>query len=225
MFVSSRLSAFPWSLPITPAEWTLVPRIQELANGLIRTKYSDGVWFQCGTKLNQNDWYITALRWAREIYKAEINFSIDGNRMLATILQESRADFCALGKTPRQMAFKYKYLKPHGRTFSYPKEQVLRFLNSKVWTRRKQEADLGLCQILYPKYSHGYIADQIMTLETGIKHCAMFAAYDITKGKGDPWQAWRGGKFCSQRNNTLKWWIRDIMKLCNGPYPCRLQRK
>lgn len=182
-----------------------------LIQGILNSKRKDKVWFQCGEKVPQAQWYAKAKEVAEVCVSTARMHGVDPVGQLATWQQESRLDPCAIGPGARNFAIRKGWL-PKKRIISYKKEQVLAVLEHPVFKASFKTVDLGLAQLLYPWFTSGASQSEILSLE-GAKASAQELARRGQRWKTDePWITWPG-KPSKARKVKIEWWVHTIMEI------------
>lgn len=152
-------------------------------------------WFVCGKRLTEEQEKEESARVAYKVIQERnrINTNIDVYGIVATMINESGLDRCAIGRDPRNWAIAKNIIKPSRQSISVPEERVLAAVRHKNAARAFPGGfDLGLCQILHRFYD-GDPAD-MLALNSGIRICVLeMNARAQFYRTNEPWYFWRGG--------------------------------
>lgn len=183
-----------------------------LIKGIMTSKVKEGRWYQCGEVVPREDWYNKAVEIAEACVYTARPLGVDPVGQLATWQQESRLDPCALGKHPREWAVREGLLKAKKNTLSYTKQEVKKVLGNPKFKASFPVVDVGLAQLLYPRYTRGADIDEMLSISG-----AIYSAKELEyRGKRwrteEPWITWPGHK-SQARKNTINWWVYRVMEI------------
>lgn len=161
----------------------------------IYKRQSKNPWFVCGERLTEERQKKEISRIAYLVVQERnrINRNLDIYGIIATMMNESNLDRCAIGKNPRNWAISKNIIRPSRRNISVPEADVLAAVRHKNAARAFPGGfDLGICQILH-RFYEGDPAD-MLKLGSGIRICVleMSARAQFYK-TNEPWYYWRGG--------------------------------
>jgi hypothetical protein len=178
---------------------SLDPDVQRFARGILAWKNGEGngVWFECGRQYTKAEMEEAAQEYGQHIIRVSRFFNINPWGIATTIAKESGFDRCAVGKFTRDWARSKGLLpgripKHYRRTISHAKDDVLKALDDAEWRRNWRNVDLGLCQILYPRYYRGDPAD-LLSIEPGLDiQVKLMKTWENTYNTDKPWLFWLG---------------------------------
>lgn len=186
-----------------------------LVKGILTSRAKDGVWYQCGLKIPEEQWHSKAVEVARACITSAKPYGIDPVGQLATWQQESRLDPCAIGVGPRKWALRHGLLKAKKTTISYTKEEVKKVLENPWFQRNFKRVDLGLAQLLYPAFTRDATVDEILSME-GAKYSAIELDHRSKMWRTDePWITWQGNRPESKakRKAAINRWVYKVMEI------------
>ena len=209
--------------------------IRRITRAIYTSKRKAGVWYQCGKRIEREDWWASAEEWSIQIWTRHRETGQPLRDFLGVAAQESGFDPCALGPHPRDWAYRNGLLKPSKLTISHQADDVLALINSPAWQRHTAGiADLGAYQVLHPRFTgrtrginlsalpeelqddQDYLRAldpaEVMTVTgsvlSGARQLAIRAARFGTDRPGATWP----GRYSPRYRQRIDWWVDRIME-------------
>jgi len=185
----------------------------KLRQGILKAKAKVGIWYQCGQKVTYEKWYSQAQEIAKAAIESAVPLGVNPVGQLATWMQESGLDPCAIGPSVRNYAISKGILKAKKTTISYSKEEVLKMLADPEIRLMYPVVDIGLAQLLYPYYTRNASLSDMLTVIPGAKYSALELAKRSKSFETDePWVTWPG-HISEGRRKKIHWWVYKVMEI------------